>query len=244
MQKIEGIILNISIYKNSDCVFNILTSENLLSVLGKGALNIKNKTNRLNNPFIYGEFDLYEGPTNGYKLRDCEVFEYFSEKFVTYEDHMIFNFLNELLFKIIINSSSYEGYFDVILETLKKYGQTANNYDLIVILFANLLKINGLCLNTKSCICCGELDSDNLVSIDFINGGTICKHCANDSLDVVRPEELKIYKSIFETEISESSDLKLNIDKKAFLKIIENLSIFLSSTLDVKLKSLILLKTI
>ena len=76
MQKIEGIILNISIYKNSDCVFNILTSENLLSVLGKGALNIKNKTNRLNNSFIYGEFDLYEGPTNGYKLRDCEVFEY------------------------------------------------------------------------------------------------------------------------------------------------------------------------
>lgn len=244
MQKIEGIILNISNYKNSDCVFNILTKDNLISTLGKGSLNIKNKTNRLNNPFVYGEFDLYEGPTNGYKLRDCKVYDYFSEKFISYEDHMIFNFLNELLFKIIINSSSYDGYLDIILDTLKQYGNSSNNYDLVVILFANLLKLNGLCLNTKSCIVCGDSNENNLTSIDFINGGTVCKHCLNNSLDIMSSKELQIYKCIFETKISDSSKLKLNLDKKMFIKIIENLGLFLSSTLDIYLKSLVLLKTI
>lgn len=244
MQKIEGLILNISNYKNSDCVFNILTKNNLISVLGKGSLNIKNKTNRLNNPFIYGEFDLYEGPTKGYKLRDCDVFDYFNEKFVSYEDLMIFNFLNELLFKIIINSNSYDQYFETIINALKLYGTGKNNYDIIATLYANLLKINGLCLNTKSCVSCGNLNESQIVSIDFLNGGTICKHCLNESLSVMNSKEISLYKKMFSSNTIDSNVIYLNLDKKMFIKIIENLSIFLSSTLDINLKSLSLIKSI
>ena len=244
MQKVIGIILNISNYKNSDCVFNILTKDELISVLGRGSLNFKSKTNRLNNPFIYGEFDLYEGPTKGYKLRDCEVFNYFNEKFISYEDHMIFNFLNELLFKIVVNSNSYDQYLESIINALKLYGTNKNNYDIVVTLYANLLKINGLCLNVKSCVSCGDLNESELISIDFLSGGTVCKHCLNESLEIMNIDEIKIYKKIFESNIVDSMPINLNLDKKTFIKIIENLSIFLNTTLDINLKSLSLIKSI
>ena len=244
MQKVIGIILNISNYKNSDCVFNILTKDELISVLGRGSLNFKSKTNRLNNPFIYGEFDLYEGPTKGYKLRDCDVFNYFNEKFISYEDHIIFNFLNELLFKIVVNSNSYDQYLESIVNALKFYGKSENNYDIVVTLYANLLKINGLCLNTKSCISCGNLNESELIYIDFLSGGTICKHCLNKSLETMNVDEIKIYKKLFESNIVDSMPINLNLDKKTFIKIIENLSIFLNSTLDINLKSLSLIKSI
>lgn len=244
MQKVEGLILNISNYKNSDCVFNILTKDNLISVLGKGSLNLKNKTNRLNNQFIYGEFDLYEGPTKGYKLRDCQVYDYFNEKFVSYEDHMIFNFLNELLFKVIVNSGSYEQYLDVIINAFKNYNTNKNKYDVIVILYSNLFKINGLCLNTKSCINCGNMDESKFVSIDFINGGTICKNCKTNFTKVMDSKEINIYKKIFESNIEDSINIELNLDKEMFIKIIDNLSLFLVSTLDINLKSLSLIKSI
>lgn len=243
MEKIIGIILNISNYKNSDCIFNILTKDRLIPVLGKGSLNIKNKTNRLNNPFIYGEFDLYKGATKGYKLRDCKVYDYFNNNFLTYEDHIIFNFLNELLFKVIINSSSYEGYLDIIVDALCDYKKGPNKYDTIVHLFANIIKINGLCLNTKSCINCGNVNEDDFVAIDFINGGIVCKKCLNDRINLISKDILRIYKNIFDLE-KKCNLCFLNLDKKMFLSIIENLCVFLNSSLDINLKSLKLLETI
>ena len=243
MEKIVGLILNISNYKNSDCIFNILTKNELIPVLGKGSLNIKNKTNRLNNPFIYGEFDLYKGPTLGYKLRDCKVYEHFNERFVTYEDHIIFDFLSELLFKVIINSNSYDGYLDTIVNALSAYKNKSNKYDTIITLFGNLFKINGLCLNTKSCVNCGNVNENDFVSIDFINGGVVCKNCLNNCFELMDKDDLEIYKDIFETE-SITKSVDLNLDKEKFLKVIKNLNIFLNSSLDINLKSIKLLKTI
>lgn len=243
MIKVEGIILNIKKYKNADCVFNILTKDKLIPVLGRGTLSLKSKTNKLNHPFISGEFDLYEGPTKGFKLRDCKIDKYFYNLFSTYEDLMIFNFINELIYKIVFNSDEFSGYYDTILNFFGRIANKQNLYNSVVDLFIKLLKINGLSLNFNSCTLCGNENNEEFIGISLENGGVICKKHDYESNDVcvLNKDELSYLEITFS-----NNDVLTNIElnKDEFLNIISFLSIFLEKYLDIKLNSLKLLKTI
>lgn len=240
MDKVDGIILSIANYKNADCVFNILTKEKLITVLGRGTLNQNNRTNKLNNPLICGEFDLYQGPTNGLKLRDCKVYKHFNENFKTYEDMMIYDFLVELTFKIIVNNEDQSGYYDLLYFTLDKYNDFQNKYALIIYYFAHILILNGLRIKTDSCVVCGE--KSEFVGIDFIDGGVICKKDFNEESTPMTSEEIKLYEIFFENSFEEIK--KVSLSKEMFFSFVNNLSIFLVNGLDIKLNSIKLLETI
>lgn len=241
MLKVNGIIINISKYKNNDCIFSILTKDRLFSVLGRGSLKLNNKTSCLNKYFIYGEFDLYQGPTSGLKLRDCNVFEYFSEYFRSYEDLMIFDFLVEITNKMILNSFSTDEYFDLLLNLLKSLPKKINIYSLTIKYFVDLLKINGLALNFDKCSLFDKTNENDFFGVDLVNGCVVYNKYNNyENLLVLKKDEILFLKDCFCSNNIEYPSL----NKDSFLDLMKVLVIFLSQSLDIKLNSYELLKTI
>jgi len=240
MIKIEGIIISISHYKNNDAIINILTKDGILTVNGRGSFLLKNPTNKYLKQFLYGEFDLYQGPTRGYKLRECRVIEQFDSIFRDYKDLMILNFLSELTFILTIDNSDLYGYYQLLLETLKAYKIGINRFAITCYYFAQLLKINGLGLNLDACVDCNNITQ--IVGIDFNKGGVVCKQHATPMSKIIGKREFNFYKTFFDKNIDNAKEISLS--KIEFIDILNNLNYIYSKSFGNELKSINLLTTI
>lgn len=241
MEKVLGISILVSNYKNNDAVINILTKDGLISVLAKGLKNSKSKIYQLNNCFVYGEYDLYKGPTNGLKLRDCLIFNNYSNIFNTFEDHVIFDFLSESLFKTTIENCEFEKYFDLTIEFLEAYKKNKTiNYALVLYYLAQIEKLNGIALNLSSCVQCGNVDK--ISGIDFVRGGVVCEEHFSEFSKAISSEILNIYDYLFNGKMDDCE--KLDIDNVHFKQVFADLYENLESNLGIKLKSVNLINLI
>lgn len=239
MTLVDGIIINVSKYKDNDAIFNILTKNGIVTALGRGSLKLSNKTNRYTRPFIYGQFDLYTGKIGGYKIRDCKIYTDFSSIFSGFEDLLILDFVLELTFKMLVENIFYDGFFELLLKFLSNYS-SHNNYVLVCYYFAKMLSLNGSKLNLKECVECGS-DSE-IIGIDFSKGGIICKKHQNLNFSRISKEDFDLYYCLFYGGIDDIIDQK--IDKNKFIQIIKNFYIMLVSFYGINLNSVKLLDTI
>ena len=240
MELIEGIVIAYSKYKDNDTVFNILTKNSLQTALGIGSEKFTNKINKLRRSFLYGEFDLYKGPTNTTKIRDCKIYNDFSSKFKNLEDLMILDFLTELTFKCLIENDEYLKYFDTILNVLNNYDSQYNTkYMLILYYFATILKINGVQPAFRNCIECG---SSNVSGFDILRGGVVCNEHFSPSTIDCNDENFDILSNIFTLNIDEIKDIALDWNKfKEILNHLYNLFVF---SFNVKLNSINTINTL
>jgi len=235
MELIQGILINYSKYRDNDCIFNVLTENSFISIIGIGAEKQTNKTNKFKKPFLYGEFDTYKGPTNGLKLRDCKVFNNYSQSFVTLEDSAILDFLSELTFKCLIQTNEVEGYFDLLNSVLKEYNtNSSTKYSLIIYYFAQIIKLNGIELNLNECIECSS--KTNIVGIDYINGGLVCSEHNTQTTENISKDILDLWIKFFSSDISEIQIIQT--DWNLFKSFISKLHLSLENNLNLSLKSI------
>jgi DNA repair protein RecO len=240
MEKVDGIIINVTPYKNNNVVIGIITKKGLIAMLGRGSLKPNSPTNKYLHQFLYGEFEIYRGPLLRYSLKDCKVYDDFSKYFTNYDDLMIYQFMIELCFKFMVGNPDLYGYYDLLLEVLKEYKASINKYVIPCYFFAQLLRRNGSSLNFDSCVDCGNMT--RIVGIDFSKGGVVCKDHATPMTRIINKQQFALYMALFGNNIGKIIEVKLL--KIEFLQIIHDLCYLQSKNFDFNLKTVELLETI
>lgn len=145
MNTIEGIIINISTYKNDDMIINVLTENNFESIICRGSKKITNKNNFYLKPLNYGYFMIYKGPTKYFKLSSVNIIQDNSFLYGKLNYLFYFDFIEELTFKMLINNCcDYFLIYKNLLSLLIEFKDNKNPKLNLLKYFYSLLLNNGI----------------------------------------------------------------------------------------------------
>ena len=143
MELINGIIISISKYKESDNIIKILTNNNIESVQVSKNVYIKENINK----FSGGEFRIYKGGQKYYKLSAFNQTFFLKNTYDDFNKLIIIDFLNELLSYLneYKETIDFTGLYDFLLKEIKNIDSKERNhfYECLVI-YINILKILGM----------------------------------------------------------------------------------------------------
>lgn len=219
MEKIDGISLLVSKYKDNDAIINILTNEGLISALGRGILNYKSKNFIFSSPFIYAEFELYRGNVGGNKLKTGKIFKIFNDYTNDYTILVSLNFLSEIILKTIDGIDNFSSLYLNTLHFLESLyiHNTFKELSIFVIKLTHLLGVDILIEGSK----CFDYSSGKLTDNKTINSVNLNEN-----------------EALFIEEVYDNKETKIVTN---YLKIITMIAMFLQNQFDLKLNSIDLL---
>lgn len=155
MDKILGIVISKNYYKNNYYILNILNENSIFS-----AKYLEKKNNSLKNIdyFSYGEFLLYKGNINQYKVKEFDSLFSVNYDNRNFEELFFIDFLKEILNKILLidEDINKKELFLLLKKTLINFNNvdincTSGNIFLsILVFFYNILLILGININSLS----------------------------------------------------------------------------------------------
>ncbi|MGP1414023.1 MAG: DNA repair protein RecO [Bacillales bacterium] len=237
MIEYTGILISLNNYKDNDAIGNLLTKDGRVTFYIRNLFSKNNKFYYSLKPFLFGKFEFYKGPLNGYKLKDLDIIKDYSLEFKEFNELLLFDFINELIFKFMINQEEDTKIYDLLKLFLNKIENKNFLFFNIISLFSLLLKISGLKINF--CIESNDTIEDNYIF--NIKEGIIKKsfyiNTINDSNIInIDGNILKILYYSFKNINFDNSNLYAY--KKDFVSIINILSLFTKYYLNIELNSI------
>lgn len=226
MKEIEGITLSVNKYKDNDAILNVLTKKEIISLHGRGIFKENSKNHKFINKFIYANFDCYEGPTKGLKLRNANIIEYYPFFFKTYDSYIIVDLLSELIIKTNENND-YEKTFYLLkqyLDNLKNSNDLSFIYGKLIYFLFSYLNVLGI-LPVK--------ESDSILYFSFKDGSFNDQYKENDYK--LSSDEESLIKALY------SNDELTNYPTATQISIIRLFLTFIESCFSIKLNSINLL---
>lgn len=166
--KVNGLILRISDYKENDLLLDIITSDkSFLSLVARGAKKLSGKKHYLN--LCLYEFIIdYKDNKTMYTIHNSKLLKsYYKDNDL--KDNSFKNILTELTLK---SKELYEyDMYDNLLFVLDNFNNT-NMYLLGCLYLSYLLKLYGINPNVDKCVVCGN---SKVISISNRLGGFVCK---------------------------------------------------------------------
>ena len=237
MIEYTGILISLNNYKDNDAIGNLLTKDGRVTFYIRNLFSKNNKFYYLLKPFLFGKFELYKGPINGYKLKDLDIIKDYSLEFKEFNELLLFDFINELIFKFMINQEEDAKIYDLLMLFLDKIENKNFLFFNIISLFSLLLKISGLKINF--CIESNDTIEDNYIF--NIKEGIIKKSfyintMNNSNIINIDGNILKILYYSFKNINFDNSNVYAY--KKDFVSIINILSLFTKYHLNIELNSI------
>ena len=219
MEKIEGVSLLISKYKDNDAIINILTNNGLVSVLGRGILNYKSKNFIFSSPFTYAEYEIYRGNVGGNKLKTGKIYKIFNDSTNDYSKLLALNFFSEIILKTIDGIDEFSTLYKNTLNFLESINQNDIFKELAIftIKLTHLLGIDILIIGSKY--------------LDYTNGKLTNTKTENSFS--LNENDVNFLKEVYNKNIP---SFEAN-----YLKIITIIALFLQNQFDIKLNSIDLL---
>ena len=178
-EKLIGIVLNKTEYKENDLIINLFTLEKgMITASLKGVKKAGAKLKFASEPFCFAEFLFSE--KNGrrtitgaslndsfYPLRE-DISKFFAGASIL-----------EFIRKFVKESVLAEDLFFLVVDKLKElaYGDKGAR-EVLSAFLADALKFSGYAINTDGCFCCGK-DITGRVYFDPSSGGFLCEKCFN-----------------------------------------------------------------
>ncbi len=176
--KTKGIVLHETPYGETSKILNILTEDfGKISVISKGCRNIKNKLRGVSNKMNYCEYTLSYKENGISTMIEGDTINSFKNVFGDMKKSIYSFYLMDLVNQVL-NENNDKEIFYLLSSSLIKINDGLSPELISNIVEINLLKYLGVKLNLDSCINCGRVD--NLITIDFDNGGCLCKNCYHD----------------------------------------------------------------
>lgn len=144
MEQFLGITLNVSHYKDNDAILNILTSDELISCLGRGIFKQGNKNLIFTESFIKVEFELYKGKVGGYKLRDGKIISHYENYSKSFKKCALFNLISEIILKTREGVSFNLELFNLVDKTLEGINDTKIEYNYTIFFILKYLDFLGI----------------------------------------------------------------------------------------------------
>ncbi len=175
----NGIVLRYANYKESDRMLTLFTREQgLLSAAARGCRRPKSPLLCASEPFVYGEFALFERNGGKYSVDACDVRERF---YPIRED--VSRFAGGISMLTLTEKSGVtenaEGLFSLLYYALSflSYGK-AEPADITICFFVRALSLLGLRPALTECACCGrDLRAQKQLRFAPQLGGAVCGEC-------------------------------------------------------------------
>lgn len=216
MEKIEGISLLVSKYKEKDAIINILTRDGFVSILGRGVYNYKNKNFVFTTPYIYGQFEIYRGGIGGYKLKDAKVYQFYIENLNEYSILISCDSLSEILLKTKDGIDDYPSLYNIVLEFFENINEK-NAFKKLTNALIKLTILLGIRIS---------INDNNF--FDYFDGIFVKEK--NKHSIMIENDEKEYLRSIYSGDNCQS-----NVD---FIKIITCISFLIENKFDIKINSI------
>lgn len=238
MELINGIVISISKYKDNDAIINVLTNDNLIPIIIRGAYSKGSKYLQYAKTFYSGEFEVYQGKTKYFKLRAVKVEEDYNLIFGDYASLMSLELIKEIFSKAFTDDNVTNFYL-LLKATLKNIKQTRDTIKYTLLFIAYFLRISGYSIVVSECSCCHKKEEEYYLS--FSSGGIVCDKCKKENDIKLTHSEMEILECLFTKRYVESSK-EINDSDETYFKLINILCEFIVFYNDIKIISLEMLK--
>ena len=187
--KVNGFILGETPYGDTSKIIKVFTKEyGLISMMAKGAMNVKSKLRSSTLKFTYGVFNIYYKEDKLSTLVSVDIIN--PLKKIKSDILLIsyLSYLSELTSQVLKQTKEYDQIYEDFINTVLKLEEGLNPVVITNILEVKLLDYLGVGLNLTSCIMSGS--KKDIVTLSSEKGGLICKKCYTDEkilpLSIVR----------------------------------------------------------
>lgn len=179
--KVYGIVMHSANYKDNDKMLTIFSPDRgSVSVLSRGCKRPKSPLLQASEPFVTGEFLLYE--KNGrYTLTSCSIDKYFYNLRLDHFKLSCGSYMLQLCNAVVQENQENKTLFNYLLKSLGVLNQ--NDIDSLTVINKFLLDfsiISGYKPRIKHCVNCStRILPENYKTIDFepFEGGFFCSNC-------------------------------------------------------------------
>jgi len=211
VEKVEGIILSETPYKESSKILQVYTKKyGLIGMIAKGAKSIKSPLRSLTNRYTYAYFYIYYKENKLSLLTQVDLIDSFNNIRSDIELISYMSYLCDLTYQVLKENET-SSIFDILINGLKKIDKNLDPLIITNIIELKYLDYLGVSLNLDSCIRCNSKDS--IVTIDGDVGGYICKNCLKDE-EVVNPKTIKMIRMYYYVDISSITNIKISQNTK------------------------------
>ncbi len=211
MMEIEGLVLELIPFKESDAMVRCLTASGLLSFYGRRVMKHTSPDHAATTPFARSRFWINEGAQHGLALSQSRLLTYYGQDLDNLDQYALLDLIKETLVRSAPNDdwiAIHELVFLVLAELKKK----APARLLAAWYLARLLNILGWRLEVDACVICGK--TSDIVAVDIGQGGFVCRnHYQAANGLTLPPLTLKSLRLLF--KIEDGSRLSEFIDADA-----------------------------
>ena len=205
LKEIEGIIIREISYGETSKIIHVYTGEGVISIMCKGAKQLKSPFRATTLKFTYGKFNIYYKENKLSTLSSVDVVNPLSKIKNDIALLSYVNYITELTTQVLkqTTDSLYEDYINTIL----KIEEGLDPLVLSNIIEIKYLDYLGVGLNLDSCVSCGS--KVNIITIDGDRGGYICSKCYQNEL-IVEKKAIELLRMYYYVDIKSISKLKIS----------------------------------
>ena len=176
--KVKGIVINETPYGETSKILSVLTDTyGVISVIAKGCKNMKNKLRGISNKMNYCEYVINYKEKGISTLIEGVTLNSFKNVFGDMKKSIYSFYLLDMI-KQVANENNDKNLFNILSGSLIKINDGLSPELISNIVELQLLSFLGVNLNLNSCVLCGN--KNNLITIDMLKSGCICKDCYHD----------------------------------------------------------------
>lgn len=207
MEKIEGIVVSASDFKETSKILNIFTKEyGIIGVIAKGCKSLKSPLRSVADRLTYGYFYMNYKPDKLSTLSSVDIIDSFKNIKLDIEKISYASYILDLANQVY-KQNNHKNIYQFLIDSLKKINE---NYDPMVI--TNILELKyldylGVMPVLDRCSLCGS--NKAIETLSSSRGGYICVNCyKNDK--IVSAKTIKLIRMFYYVDISKIEKLDIS----------------------------------
>lgn len=175
------ITLTLTKIGEKDALVNAISEDSYLTFKAHGVLNPTNKNTAINNPLGIFDAVISNNKTGSKSLKEISVISLLdysrNDLFFLTAFHTILEATNKML-----SEEEKHLAFPYLEKTLLELKEAKYPILNLIAYLAKLIKLSGVSFEINHCVGCGS--KKDIVAFSFIDGGYICSHCQDDTVDL------------------------------------------------------------
>lgn len=234
---LEGIIIRLTVFKESDAMANAIGPTGLFSFFARGIGKLTSKNAGGVQSLSHSKFTLAIGSQGSYSLKEAVAFESFvvSDNLTALS---VLSFIQEITAKIVQTDEAIDAY-PWLLTSLRAIKAGGEPLTIGLIYFAHLLQNGGIGLDVDECVVCHK--KTGIIAISYEDGGYVCRDCYDpETMQTASTKKLRIIRYLFRCGLQDVA--RVRFEKNECLPLYEEFARYLSDLTGTTLKSLDIVK--
>ena len=211
VEKLEGIVLKVTPYKETSKILNVYTKEHgLIGLIAKGAASLKSNLRTSTTLYSYGYFYVYYKEDKLSLLTQVDIIDRFDN---IRNDIVLLSYMAYIcdLTYQVLKQNETTNLFDILIQGIKKIENKLDPLIITNIIELKCLDYLGISLILDRCVRCGK--NTDIITIDGDAGGFICKDCIKDE-QILNSKTIKMIRMYYYIDIKSISTIKVSNEVK------------------------------